>query len=327
MTTISPSPELGAIVRRWLRSYASGDKEAVVNLFSDDPALGYIGSSHDEVWRGDTLRRGMAGYMEDIPNFSWDRDDFRGFECGDLGWVEWFGGRVSLENGKEITFRSTFVLHLEQGVWRIVHVHNSNPVSNMQALGYESRGFDELLEAALAAPTGMVQTGIASVMFTDIADSSALAEALGDDTWSTVVRGHLALVSRLIEEAGGSLVKSLGDGTLSAFPSVSAALKAAILIQRENAALAAEPNLRLRVGIHTGDVVQTDDDFFGTVVNKAARVAAAAAPDDIRVSEATRVMVGGNKEFTFSDPASVPLKGLEGEHVIHRLEWQDQDTL
>lgn len=323
MTQITPSPELGAIVRRWLRSYASGDKDAVVNLFSDDASLGYIGSSHDEVWRGDTLRRGMATYMDDIPNFSWDRDDFRGFECGDLGWVEWFGERISLDNGKEITFRSTFVLHLEQGVWRIVHVHNSNPVSNMQALGYESRGFEDLLEAAMAAPSGLAQTGIASVMFTDIADSSSLAETLGDTKWSDVVRSHLALVSRLIEETGGSLVKSLGDGTLSAFPSVSAALRAAILIQHENAMLGQEPNLRLRVGIHTGDVVQTDDDFFGTVVNKAARVAAAAAPGDIRVSEATRVMVGGNKEFGFTDAASVPLKGLDGEHLIHRLEWRE----
>ncbi|WP_299353729.1 adenylate/guanylate cyclase domain-containing protein [uncultured Shimia sp.] len=322
MGDIKPSPELGAIVRRWLRSYASGDKDTVVNLFSDEACLGYIGSSHDEVWRGDTLRRGMASYMEDIPNFSWDRDDFRGFECGHLGWVEWFGERVSLDNGKEITFRSTFVLHLEQGVWRIVHVHNSNPVSNMQALGYESRGFEDLLEAAMAAPSGLTQTGIASVMFTDIADSSTLAEALGDAKWSTVVRTHLGLVTKLIEDAGGALVKSLGDGTLSAFPSVSAALQAAILIQRENAALTSEPNLRLRVGIHTGDVVQTGDDFFGTVVNKAARVAAAAAPNDIRVSEATRVMVGGNKEFNFADAASVPLKGLDGEHLIHRLEWQ-----
>lgn len=323
MTKITPSPELGAIVRRWLRSYASGQKEAVINLFSEDEALGYIGSSHDEVWRGDTLRRGMARYIDDIPNFSWDRDDFRGFECGDLGWIEWFGERVSLENGKEITFRSTFVLHLEKGVWRIVHVHNSNPVSNMQALGYESSGFDDLLEAALAAPTDMVQTGISSVMFTDIADSSALAETLGDATWSNIVRAHLTMVGRVIEEAGGTLVKSLGDGTLSAFPSVGGALKAAILIQQGNASIQKEPNLRLRVGIHTGDVVQTNDDFLGTVVNKAARVAAAAAPDDIRVSEATRVMVGGNKEFIFSDPASVPLKGLDGEHLIHRLKWRN----
>ena len=322
MSDIKPSPELGAIVRRWLHSYAAGDKEAVVNLFSADPALGYIGSADDEIWRGETLRRGMPGYMDDIPSFTWDRDDFRGFECGNLGWVEWFGGRVLLSTGKEITFRSTFVLHLEQGVWRIVHVHNSNPVSNMQASGYESRGIEELLQAALDAPDGLGHTGIASVMFTDIADSTALAETLGDTKWSAVVHAHLDLVGRLINETGGTLVKSLGDGTLSAFPSVSAALQAAIRIQRENAALTAEPNLRLRVGIHTGDVVQTDGDFFGTVVNKAARVAAAAAPEQICVSDATRVMVGGNKNFAFTDTASVPLKGLEGEHLIHRLEWR-----
>ncbi|MEP2530101.1 adenylate/guanylate cyclase domain-containing protein [Shimia sp.] len=322
MSDITPSPELGAIVRRWLRSYAAGDKDAVVNVFSDDPALGYIGSSHGEIWRGNTLRRGMMSYIDDIPNFSWDRDDFRGFECGNLGWVEWFGERIALDNGKEITFRSTFVLHLERGVWRIVHVHNSNPVSNMEALGYESRGFEDLLDAAENTLTDLGQTGIASVMFTDIADSTALAETCGDAVWSRIVNAHLKAVGALIEGAGGTLVKTLGDGTMSSFPTASAALTAATNIQRENAALDAEPRLRLRVGVHTGDVVETDGDYLGTVVNKAARVAAMTAPDDIRVSDATRVMVGGASAFDFGKPATTTLKGLEGEHVIYRLEWQ-----
>ncbi len=322
MSDITPSPELGAIVRRWLRSYAAGDKEAVLNLFSEDAALGYIGSSHDEIWRDDTLRRGMGGYMEDIPKFSWDKDDFRGFECGTLGWVEWFGGRVSLENGKEITFRSTFVLHLEKGVWRIVHVHNSNPVSNMEALGYQSRGVEELLEAALATPVDLTHTGMATIMFTDIAGSSALAETLGDARWSAAVQAHMKQVGSVLTDHGGTLVKTLGDGTMSAFPSATAALTAATELQQLITNSTAEPRLQIRIGLHTGDLVEQDGDMFGTVVNKAARIASITAPGQICLSDATHIMVGGAPQFRFSEPAKINLKGLEGQHTTYRLEWQ-----
>ncbi|MBO9449248.1 nuclear transport factor 2 family protein [Tropicibacter sp. R16_0] len=322
MSDITPSPELAAIVRRWLRSYAAGDKEAVVNLFSDDAALGYIGSSHGEIWHDDTLRRGMPVYMDDIPSFTWGQDDFRGFECGTLGWVEWFGESVFLASGKEITFRSTFVLHLEKGVWRIVHVHNSNPVANMDALGYESRGIEELLKAALSTPVDLAQTGMATIMFTDIAGSSALAETLGDARWSAAVQAHMKQVGDILEGHGGTLVKTLGDGTMSAFPSATAALTAASDLQQIISNSTAEPRLQIRIGLHTGDLVEQDGDMFGTVVNKAARVASIAAPGDICLSDATHIMVGGAPQFRFSDPAQVHLKGLEGQHTTYRLEWR-----
>jgi class 3 adenylate cyclase len=75
----------------------------------------------------------------------------------------------------------------------------------------------------------------------------------------------------------------------------------------------------LRIGIHTGSVVQTSDDFFGTVVNKAARIAALAAPGEIQVSDATRKMVGDTQDYRLANTRSVQLEGFEGEHIIHRL--------
>ena len=80
------------------------------------------------------------------------------------------------------------------------------------------------------------------------------------------------------------------------------------------------PAIALRIGIHTGKVVQTKDDFFGTVVNKAARIAALAAPGEIQVSDATRKMVGETRDYRFANTTSVQLQGLEGEHLIHRLD-------
>ena len=321
MAQIIPSPELASIVRRWARSYAQGDRESVINLFSEDAALGYIGSSHGEVWRGDTLRRGMSAYISDIPRFYWDNDDFRGFECGDLGWVEWFGDIVSIDTGKEVSFRSTFVLALEKGVWKIVHVHNSNPVSNLNALGYESRGFEDLLEAALATSSDLSQTGLATIMFTDIAESTTIAATVGDTRWSAVVRDHVRAVGAIITSHGGTLIKSLGDGTMSSFPSARAALLAATTLQRAMEQAQVEPHLQIRIGLHTGDLVANDGDVFGTVVNKAARIAATATPGDIRLSDATKIMVG-SADFSFSDPIIAPLKGLDGDHTLFRLEWR-----
>jgi adenylate cyclase len=77
----------------------------------------------------------------------------------------------------------------------------------------------------------------------------------------------------------------------------------------------------VRIGINTGDVVQSGDDFFGTVVNKAARIAGITGAGEIRISDATRIMVGGASEFQFSDPANVMLKGLEGDHQVYRIDW------
>jgi adenylate cyclase len=235
--------------------------------------------------------------------------------------VEWQGHFHSTE-GKSPIMRSTVIFNLEKGAWKIVHVHHSIPVNNIQGFGYEARGFEELLDAALSAQHDLGQSGIASIMFTDIADSTTIAEALGDARWTEAVKRHLQLVEAQIGQANGRLVKFLGDGVMSTFASARAALTAAQSIQRTNAAETAEPNLQIRIGLHTGEIITSDSDHYGTVVNKAARIAALTAPGDIRVSDATRIMVGGASDFRFTDPVTVSLKGLEGEHAVYKLEWR-----
>lgn len=319
---IRPSPELAAIVARWIRAYGSGDGETVTNLFSADPALSYVGSAENEIWRDEALRRGMATYMDDVPRFRWEGSELRGFENGTLGWVEWQGSVHALDSGTSLGMRATVILNLEKGVWKIVQVHHSIPVSNTQSFGYESRGFEELLDAALSAPHNLGESGIASIMFTDIADSTTIAETIGDTRWAEAVKRHLRLVESQITQAGGHLVKSLGDGVMSSFSSARGALAAAQAIQRSNAGENTEPHLQIRIGLHTGELITSDSDHYGTVVNKAARIAALAAPGNIRVSDATRIMVGGAGEFRFTDPVTVSLKGLEGEHAVYTLEWQ-----
>lgn len=317
---ILPSPEIEAIVRRWLTSYGQNDAEAVSNLFSESPALTYVGSAENEIWTDDILRQNFSAYTKELPDFIPSVESIIGYQRGSVGWAQWLGGARRLDMDKTVLYRTTFILVLEKGVWRIVHIHNSIPVSNVESFGYEALSFDELMVAAAVETPSIPRSGMASVMFTDISDSTALAQTLGDARWTTSVEKHLDLIGGIITSSGGQLVKSLGDGTMSTFTSAAASLTAAQLIQQAVAAEPSEPRLRTRIGVHTGDVVQAENDFFGTVVNKAARIAAIAAPDEIRVSDATRIMVGGALEFKFSDPATVPLKGLQGDHLIYRLD-------
>ncbi|GGH29683.1 Adenylate cyclase, class 3 [Cribrihabitans marinus] len=323
MPDIAPSPEIDAVVRRWLAASTNRNPRAVANLFSASSALTYVGSAPGEIWTDDALRAGFAAMPDNILPFSYDDLRITGYESGPFGWALWTGTMVIPEIGKRTDFRGTVILTLEDSVWRVVHSHNSTPVSNLESLGQDPGNFDDLVRAATASAPGIAGSGMASVMFTDIADSTSVAQAIGDGAWRTLVKRHVALVGDLIRSSDGTLVKSLGDGTMSTFQTARAALSAAQAIQHAISAERTEPRLSVRIGIHTGEVVEDDGDFFGTVVNKAARVAAAARPGEIRISEATRIMVGGARDFTFSDAATIPLKGLEGDHLIHRLEWRE----
>ncbi|MGJ5617786.1 adenylate/guanylate cyclase domain-containing protein [Sulfitobacter sp. MF3-043] len=317
----TPSPELAAIATRWIKAYSARRSVAAANLLSSSKALTYIGSDEGELFKGDTLRETFEKYSDDQAVLLPENIQATGYEAGDFGWAYTTLTIYSPEANLRVAFRNTFIFTMEDGVWRIVHIHNSNPKPNLEAMGYELGRFEDLLVAARAERVESTQTGIASVMFTDIVDSTALASAAGDHRWNRIVTEHIGSITQQIQTEGGTMVKSLGDGTLSTFASAGAAMRTAIAIQRGMVAQTDEPKLRIRIEIHTGDVIQNEGDFVGTVVNKAARVAATCDPGNIRVSEATRVMVGDADGFNFVDPVEVPLKGLKGEHLIHSLAW------
>ena len=318
----APSPELAAITKRWLMAYSARHASAVVNLFSKSAATTYIGSSDGEIWSGDELRETFAAYTDDQAKLIPENIEVQAFEAGSFGWAYTTLTIVAPEADKRVKFRNSFIFTLEDAVWRLVHIHNSNPRPNFETMGYELPNFEELAAAARSAAIGDMPTGIASVMFTDIVDSTSLSATVGDAIWTRIVKVHFAEITALVEGAGGTMVKSLGDGTLSAFPSAKAAMNTAIAIQKTVDAALDEPRLQVRIGLHTGEVVQSDADVLGAVVNKAARVAGVAQSSEICVSDATRIMVGGASEFTFSNSWEAVLKGLEGEHLIHRLDWR-----
>jgi len=318
-----PSPELLAVSRRWHQAIINGKTEILKGFFSSAEALRFIGTADNEYWNGAVVGEGVGAYFGEIPAIAaFEEVEAEAFENGDTGWSS-FVHRIQFEGLSEPSIqRTTLVFVLEGAGWKIIQRHGSAPVPNIVHIGTEQTAIQRLVDVARDEGPALVQTeGFASVLFTDIVDSTKLVAALGDRRWSGLVNEHFRVVEGIVTAHRGQFVKSLGDGTLSSFPSAQEALRAAIQMQDTVSSISEEPHLGLRIGIHTGDVVQARGDFFGSVVNIAARITTAAMAGEILVSEATRTMAGERRDFRFSDSVSVSFKGLEGRHVVHRLSW------
>jgi class 3 adenylate cyclase len=318
---IRPSPELLAVSRRWFKALITRKDSELRNFLSESDHLQFIGSAEGETWTGPAVRQAVGAHFKEVaPVVKREELWASAFETDEVGWA-FSAHRFWFENRTDpLTFHTTLVFILEEGSWKIIHRHASLPTPNLETFGHEHAAIQALMDAAQEGFALGQRQGLASVMFTDIVNSTHLAEVMGDRLWSAEITRHFGILRRIIEEAGGEFVKSLGDGTMSSFPSPQQALRAAQEILKSSTQPDG-PKISLRVNIHSGDVVQTDEDFFGSVVNKAARIASAARSGEIRVSEVTRDMVGDSGGFTFSDPATIPLRGLDGTHLVHRLDW------
>lgn len=167
-------------------------------------------------------------------------------------------------------------------------------------------------------------SGTLTMMVTDIAESTALAERLGDRRWMDVLGAHNALVRAQVAGHGGTEVKAQGDGFLVVFPSARRAILAAVEVQRALAGYrTANPDtpVAVRIGLHTGEIVDVDGDVFGQNVVVAARLAGEAEPGEIVVSALTRDLTVSGGDLTFGPAAEVELKGLSQPWRVHRVPW------
>lgn len=166
--------------------------------------------------------------------------------------------------------------------------------------------------------------GTIAFMFTDIVDSTALNEELGDKAWVRALRTHDRLVRKQVTAHGGHIVKSQGDGFMIAFSIPAAAIGAAIAIQhslsRRRRRMPRTTRVTVRIGIHRGEAVSRDGDYFGRAVAMAARVAAQAGSGEILVSDETLGALPDPARFRLSQPRQTTLKGLNGEHTLHPVQ-------
>jgi class 3 adenylate cyclase len=172
--------------------------------------------------------------------------------------------------------------------------------------------------------------GKVTLMFSDIEDSTPLAERLGDQAWVELLREHNAIFREQIAAHDGYEVKTIGDAFMVAFQSAEKALRCAVAIQSSFAAYNrehAEQPLRVRIGLHTGEAVRDAGDFYGTNVILASRIADQARGAEILVSSAFRQLVESSTEASlFGEPREVGLKGLSGTHHVQTVEWASGHT-
>lgn len=178
-----------------------------------------------------------------------------------------------------------------------------------------ARGRPDL--ASATAPNGTV-----TILFTDIEGSTHITESLGDLEWMNLLHEHNAIVRDQVARHSGFEVKSQGDGFMLAFPSAREALKCAIDIQRALGRRDSD-DLRVRIGLHTGEPIRDADDFYGKAVNLAARIAAEARGSEILVSSLVRELTESAGEFTFEGPTDAELKGLSGMYRLSTVRWQE----
>jgi class 3 adenylate cyclase len=148
---------------------------------------------------------------------------------------------------------------------------------------------------------------LATVLFSDIVGSTEQASRLGDRRWRELLNVHDELARRLVEEFGGQLVKTTGDGILATFDGPGRGIRCAAALRDELRGI----GLQIRVGLHAGEVELRDNDVGGIAVHIAARVMAMAGPGEILTSRTVRDLVVGS-DIALNDRGVHPLKGIEG---------------
>lgn len=166
-----------------------------------------------------------------------------------------------------------------------------------------------------------------AVLFTDIVDHTAMMTRLGDTAGRLVVSEHERITRDALRRHHGTEIKTMGDGFLASFDSVSEALNCAVSLQRAFADRidtedeATEP-IRIRIGLNAGEPIQDEGDLFGATVIAAARIAAIAGPGEILVPEAVRHLVAG-KEFAFVSRGEHTLKGFNEPYHLYEANWNE----
>ena len=168
------------------------------------------------------------------------------------------------------------------------------------------------------------------ILFSDIEESTALNERIGDRAFVKLIGSHDKLVQRLVQRQSGHVVKSQGDGFMIAFARAEQAVRCGIDVQhalRKEAKRKRHEEIRVRIGIHMGRSVRRGDDLFGRNVAMAARVAAEAVGGEILVSQSVRDALGDCDDISFDEGRDVELKGFSGSYRLFAVEAEPEPDL
>jgi class 3 adenylate cyclase len=183
-----------------------------------------------------------------------------------------------------------------------------------------------------------------TVLFTDLVGHTEMMSRLGDEAGRAVLREHETITREVLKQHGGTEIKTMGDGFMASFGSVTRAVECAIALQRafdqRNEAGPARPEprpahpevskdddyghpepLHVRVGLNAGEPIEEDGDLFGATVILASRIAAKADAGEILVADTVRGLCSG-KGFSFADRGDFEAKGFEDPVRIYEVRWR-----
>ncbi|MEE2689354.1 MAG: adenylate/guanylate cyclase domain-containing protein [Pseudomonadota bacterium] len=166
------------------------------------------------------------------------------------------------------------------------------------------------------------------VLFTDIVNSTAQTQEIGDEGAMEVVRAHNQIIREALSMYQGTEVKHMGDGIMAVFPNVPNSVQAAIQMQFGIDAYCkttSDRQFRCRIGINAGEPIREGQDYFGTPVQLAARVMSKAESDEIAVSQIVQTMCP-NTDISFKNVGEFELKGFDEPMVIYHVNYRAEQA-
>ncbi len=303
-----------------------GDHESALKRLSELPGTLIIGNDPNEWWHGDEARAIWARQLEELGSFPVTSYEVEAWEEGSVGWAS--VKETITSPGGSFDGRATYVLHLERGEWKVVHVHWSVAKPNIEFLGRALTTSLEELERSVQREqpdlsSTLAADGTVTIVFTDIVDSTVINNSLGDHAWLDVLRRHNAVSKTPRALTAGALSRPRVTARCSHSRARGGRLHVRRRSRLESAGRSRTPLTRfsVRIGVHAGDAVREADDFFGNTVNYAARVASQALGGEVLVSSLVRDLVaGGGPGIDFLENREVELKGLAGAHRIYAVD-------
>ncbi len=211
--------------------------------------------------------------------------------------------QVTMDDGTELTIRAGDCYEIPPG--HEVLVFGDEPWESIEFASAHTFGL---------APEELGERILATVLFSDIVDSTRTLERLGDHAWASLLREHNERIRATIDRFRGREVVSTGDGFLALFDGAAKAVRAGALMDPAVADL----GIRVRVGLHTSEIEIVGGQPRGVAVHAAARVAALAGPGDVLVSATTHDLLDGSG-LSLEPRGKYELKGLSGARTIFAL--------
>ncbi|MEO5939477.1 MAG: adenylate/guanylate cyclase domain-containing protein [Candidatus Limnocylindrales bacterium] len=256
------------------------------------------------------LDEATVGYCSFEPGWRWSADlaslvGTASCELRHLGYTISGSIRVVMNDGQSLEIGPDSVFEIPPG-------HDKWVVGDVPWVTVEWGASGRAMHAAMDDDAG--SRTVATVMFTDIVDSTARLAEVGDTTWQELLGAHNARIRAELNVHRGREVKTTGDGFLAVFDRPTRAARCALAM----IASARASGLPIRIGLHTGEVETIDGDVRGIAVHAAARVLSVAGADEALLSSTTAALLEGSG-IDLEDAGTHELKGLSGIRQIFRL--------